>query len=365
MKEQRGTFVRESKIDVLRIIAALLVLFFHWFKTDGPVTEMIHPYDIQWAPDWLIEFSKYGFLGVDLFFILSGAVIGVTALGKKPNEFIRARFLRLFPTYFVAVVSAIAFLPLAYPIGPRNFYIPSLTGLQLWTGDASVLGVAWSLKFEVQWYLLVALAMWLLSLRKKLLDVTSLYVFMGLVLGFSLYFATLNVPVVSVALVLPFTFYFIFGAATKQYSHSGFHSKWVPIVLISGVFSASELNKRIVEVIPAWDSFSQKYLVCLIAVAVVGVVIGWKTPSKSVDGHQGIVARALQTGALMTYPLYLLHAETGQPLISVMANNGLAPQVAMLGGFTICILTSYAIVKIVDPMLRSFIVRRFMPVKKP
>lgn len=67
----------------------------------------------------------------------------------------------------------------------------------------------------------------------------------------------------------------------------------------------------------------------------------------------------------MTYPLYLLHAETGQPLISVMANNGLAPEVAMLWGFAICILASYAIVKIIDPMLRSFIVRRFMPVKKP
>src|SRR3989339_257892 len=74
-----------STLDVLRFFAAFWVMNFHYlFNQTG---------DLEWY--------RYGNLGVQLFFIISGFVIVQSLNGKSVKEFAVNRFLRLFPIFWI------------------------------------------------------------------------------------------------------------------------------------------------------------------------------------------------------------------------------------------------------------------------
>ena len=61
---------RVNEIDLLRFIAALAVVFFHYaFRGYAADDLSILPYPL------LAPLAKYGYLGVELFFMISGFVI--------------------------------------------------------------------------------------------------------------------------------------------------------------------------------------------------------------------------------------------------------------------------------------------------
>ena len=81
---------RVNEIDLLRFIAALAVVFFHYtFRGYAADAMTIMPYPL------LAPFSKYGYLGVELFFMISGFVILMTAANGSLRKFVVSRFVRL------------------------------------------------------------------------------------------------------------------------------------------------------------------------------------------------------------------------------------------------------------------------------
>lgn len=90
----------------IRGIAALWVMLHH----------LVNQYPINEAlPDWILLISYKGWLGVDLFFILSGFVIsyvhqtdfkdGISLHSLK--RFMILRFIRIYPVHFIATISLI------------------------------------------------------------------------------------------------------------------------------------------------------------------------------------------------------------------------------------------------------------------
>lgn len=85
-------------LDHLRALAILLVFFFHYFILSGG--------EPKWLPDW----AKFGWTGVDLFFVLSGFLISSQLFFKIKHEkkisykeFFLKRFFRIIPAYLVVV----------------------------------------------------------------------------------------------------------------------------------------------------------------------------------------------------------------------------------------------------------------------
>jgi peptidoglycan/LPS O-acetylase OafA/YrhL len=149
-------------LDGYRTLAIMLVLAFHYCSRWTPPNypENLYPYGSMLRD---IPIAGHGYLGVQLFFIISGFVIALTLLHSKDwLDFALRRAARLFPTMiFCAVLTfaILAMLPVTY-FEPRLVdFLPSLTFIEpyLWekalgTPVSAIDGAYWSLFVEVKFY---------------------------------------------------------------------------------------------------------------------------------------------------------------------------------------------------------------------
>lgn len=153
-------------INALRGFAALAVAWGHFVAGQGKYLGMS---------------GKYGYLGVDIFFVISGFVIPWSlyrsryALRDYPR-FLLKRNVRLYPPYLASI--AISILATNFILVPV-FHIPhmTVTGRDLLLHFAYLNDLAhvpwvnvvyWTLAIEFQWYLLIGLVLPLLASRRQL-----------------------------------------------------------------------------------------------------------------------------------------------------------------------------------------------------
>jgi peptidoglycan/LPS O-acetylase OafA/YrhL len=150
---------RLRALDGLRLIAALMVAFYHFGGRDGEIGEAWGTSPADQFPT-ASQIFAYGPLGVQIFFIISGFVICMSGWGRPLRSFFASRVSRLFPAYWAAVilVTLVFALPgVAYEaVSPSNALV-NLTMLQQPLGADRVLGVCWTLWVELRFYALFAL----------------------------------------------------------------------------------------------------------------------------------------------------------------------------------------------------------------
>lgn len=89
---------RVQALDLLRLLSVLCVALYHYgFR--GPVADGA----TLVAVPGLSPVAMYGFLGVPVFFIISGFVIAYSAEGRTATGFAIARFSRIYPTFLVCM----------------------------------------------------------------------------------------------------------------------------------------------------------------------------------------------------------------------------------------------------------------------
>jgi len=153
-----------APLDGVRALSVLWVMLFHagWYTSfSWPIETYVRLLHTPWMlPVWRGDF------GVDVFFVLSGFLIGGLLMGElkdkgriRVGHFYLRRLMRLWPALFVVVVFEWAFAHPAmpspeHPIWPNLLYINNFFSLRdvrmAWT---------WSLAIEEQFYLVVP---WLL-----------------------------------------------------------------------------------------------------------------------------------------------------------------------------------------------------------
>ena len=155
LQSKRGARIPE--LDGLRGIAILLVLGFHYKPATGPLT-------------YLKGFFASGWIGVDLFFVLSGYLIAgilIDSVGRPHyyRNFVVRRSFRIFPLYYACLVLYCVLYYLGGQVNVRDFltngsawwYLIYLGNIQTflqnsWPGIA-ILTPLWSLQVEEQFYL--------------------------------------------------------------------------------------------------------------------------------------------------------------------------------------------------------------------
>ncbi len=163
-------------LDGLRALAILLVLWHHVYRW-GPGDWGI------WRQPILRASADFGFIGVLLFFVLSGFLLFLpyarALIGGAPwpsaRRFYRRRALRILPVYFVALAVLAVLVQVAHAQRPWmvHGFIFSFLLLQNMSTSAATLvgaldGALWTLAIEWQLYLMLpAIAVSLLWLSRR------------------------------------------------------------------------------------------------------------------------------------------------------------------------------------------------------
>lgn len=182
---------REIELDFIRGIAILLVLTFH-----------AHSKSIAPLLDWT-GIPSFGWAGVDVFFVLSGFLVGGLLVKEwqlkgriDSGRFLIRRALKIWPAYYF-------FLLLNLVSGHRTFrqLAANFLNVQNYFRSSTWIAHTWSLAVEEHFYLLLLLCMAVAAWRKA--SLRHLLVGMGVVgvgvtilrivlylQGFNVYYAT-------------------------------------------------------------------------------------------------------------------------------------------------------------------------------
>ena len=165
MSRSENTANHVGVIDGLRGVAILAVMWFHFHLLTGLSAQ----FDIGNASIDFSFLARSGYLGVELFFFISGFVLFYpyakhvfeAALKPSVREFAYRRFIKILPSYYLSLILIIALGPLMFFPShvnvhsilthitfTHNFYSSDVQGIN---------AVYWSLPIEVQFYLVFPL----------------------------------------------------------------------------------------------------------------------------------------------------------------------------------------------------------------
>ncbi len=163
-------------LDLLRALAVIWVMLFHSFLVGGLGEDY----------SWL---SRYGWMGVDLFFVLSGFLIGSQVLAPLARgdslsfrDFYLRRAFRILPAFWVVLALYVAFpwLREAPGMEPWWKFAAFFMNLSIDYRHNAAFSHAWSLCVEEHFYLVFPLLAWALMRRPSAVKFIAVCVFVVL-----------------------------------------------------------------------------------------------------------------------------------------------------------------------------------------
>ncbi|MDR2282730.1 MAG: acyltransferase [Sphingobacterium sp.] len=159
---------RVYQIDLFRFIAAMAVLCYHFLYRGFKAGNMS-----LLRFDEIGSYFKYGYLGVDMFFIISGFVIAFSIKHLSLPRFLQSRFQRLYPVYWLCLCATAI---VTYYFGAPRYavtgsqFLVNTTMIQTLFDVDHVDGAYWSLYVEMKFYLLIVFFLMLNYIKKISLD---------------------------------------------------------------------------------------------------------------------------------------------------------------------------------------------------
>ena len=193
-----------SSVQALRGLAALGVVLYH---THIILAQYGYP-----AAELFPHFARHGMLGVNLFFVLSGFIIWRAHGSQRGHKhalqpYLRRRALRIYPLYWLFLTAYL--LAAACGFGTPDFAwgLPNLVASYALLDPAGTLTlplqIAWTLLYEIRFYVLFALFFWSVPLAVAVFALWGL----AIVLAQPLDLASLS------SLLSPWNSYFLCGIA--------------------------------------------------------------------------------------------------------------------------------------------------------
>lgn len=331
---------RLAGLDLLRFFAALMILVFH-FGFAGPVRGTMTT-----AFPEIAGVSKYAFVGVDLFFVISGFVIAVSAEGRSWGQFAVSRFLRLYPAHaFCMCATAVVMAAMAAPHAKPSVlqWLANLTMLAPVFGQKFMDGAYWSIVIEIVFYGWVALLLALGLYQRWLLAILAVWLAVACVNELFFQWRPLRF-----ALATEYAGMFVSGMLIHRI-RTGARGVIVfgllGCAIALGALHALEAQRAIARIYA--DHVDLSVLLMLhggiYAVLLAALWLSRRNPATPL---------VLTLGGL-TYPLYLIHQNAGYLIIDALAplaGRWCAAAVVV----SLALAFSYAVHRFVEPFGRRF-----------
>ena len=346
MKESANVAIHRDRLqalDILRFIAAMCVMVYHMtyrplFLGDGALA--LFP-AVQ-------AVSKFGYLGVELFFLISGFVILWSASGRSAASYVASRVSRLVPSLWVciALTSAvlIAFGKAAGIVQPKVI-LANMTLVAGYVGLPYVDGVYWTLQAEIKFYVLVFILIVLRQMR-RIEDWLVVWL-----VALAIAYASFAPGWLKSLVIFPYGSYFIGGSLFFLIWREGVTTRRLVCLGASLVLSLMCVRHEAAGFMNNDTSPIALNTASAIVVCLYGLVF-------AVSLRRVVLPESdlwFQLGAL-TYPLYLLHNQIGKLFAGMFAREWGIP-VALVVGFTLPLILAFILARSVErkgcPWLRS------------
>jgi peptidoglycan/LPS O-acetylase OafA/YrhL len=338
-----------AAIDLLRFACALLVVAHHYFaalplKPNPAAAAMLA--GVKLSSEWG-SWTSFGWVGVELFFVISGYVIACSAVGAAPRDFLRRRAQRLLPAAWVCATITLAVL-----VAMRAGALPVLgaewaRSMSFWPLGDPIDPSYWTLGIEAAFYLLIAV-----QLRRGG-QIERVAWWIG---GASLAFWIAQIALGTVdgtwmkerlaqLLLLPHGAFFAIGILLHAWHRAGASPMRVAGLALFGGAGMVEIVAHAAD--QARDlGVSASPLLPLIAF---GLGMALIAGCRAVQPRLGWSCRWSATLGLMTYPFYLLHQQVGAAMAGGFGAN------AFPAALAVTIALSWCVVRYAEPALRRWI----------
>lgn len=348
-------------IDTVRFLAAVLVLLFHfgfWVGfMDGTHARQASQGLIAYPE--LFPWTKYGWVGVQIFFVISGFVIAYSAEKASAYRFFVSRAVRLLPAALICATITLAALLLVNAMPTGELLAAYFRSIAFWPKGPWIDDSYWTLAIEVAFY---ALVMFLLLIN-RFRWITRLAIAIGLLgilfnlviwLGHDMEsIRQLKEKRVPELLLLHHGSFFALGIFLWLHllkRPDPGNLPWLGIFTLGGCIQimavVTSLNYQGAGLIPFVP-----VLIWLAALAVIYFSIRFNARIFSAMPEWVLVAT--RRIGLMTYPLYLIHQNAMLAAMGGLAKLGAHPYFSLAAGICGALLISWAVSVYMEPRLQK------------
>jgi peptidoglycan/LPS O-acetylase OafA/YrhL len=353
-----------AEIDILRCLAAVSVALFHFTWLNGAHAHAF------WSSFW-----SWGWVGVEIFFVISGMVIAASLEGTTPQRFVKARFLRLYPTAWICACISLAVI---WGTGIGAY---EALGIQVYLGPSALVGsvvLIWS-----QW---LASAYWTLPIEIAF----YLLAVCGLVWGFARQVKTL--AMILLALSTPYYLALAYAAVTHwttpllepryglenmallrhgPYFALGVYLFWRTagrpfsrvdrmLAIYAFILSAIQIVDRSYHIAPYYARPVDPALLSGVTVAVFASAVALlaRSTNRSFSGGLPRGLKLVRALGLATYPFYLLHEAVGGAVLSGLGELGIGLAASITVSVAATGLIAYGVVRVERHLRRAWVPSR-------
>lgn len=343
------TRTRVNEIDLLRFLAALSVVFYHYtFRGHaGGFSVMSYPL--------LAPAAKYGYLGVELFFMISGFVVLMTAAASaRLRDFCVSRIVRLYPAFWacctITYAATVAFAPPQYSAFDQ--YLFNMTMVSGLLRIPPIDGAYWSLLVEIRFYALIAvvlatgriyqaqrcLVLWLLAcIALEILAMLPINWIPALALHY-----------LRSVLITNYATYFIAGATCFLIWEKGASLNRLAVLLAAwglAIFQSGAILRKVVEE-NYKTTLNSSIVASILTIFFLVMLLIALRRTGSIANYRWPLAGAI------SYPLYLLHQNIGY-LVFNRLYPALNAHVLLWGTIIVVVGAAYAVHAVVERRLAS------------
>lgn len=343
MTAPQNPFDRIATLDLLRLVAALAVVGFHYFFRGAAADGYLNV-----AYPSVATVAIYGYLGVNLFFLISGFVIAWSAEGRSWQAFAVARFARLYPGFVTCmaiswIVLAAAQHP-AFPVTMKQF-VANLIIFSPALGEPFVDGVYWSIVLELIFYGWVTLAIMAGVFSRLKLQLVAGWLAMC---AFNEFY--LGSEALRLLFVTEYGALFAAGILVQHILANGRSTETLMLFAAAFLLSCNTMT-----VGRDWMQDHYGISIPLAQLVLANAAIHAMLVGAVISRERLAVTPLILMVGGITYPLYLLHQHVGY-----VAINALAPRLgawgAALATILLMLLASWAVWRFVERPARRRIV---------
>jgi len=356
-------------LDLIRFVSALMVCIFH----------------LSWQSPQSAWAMPIGWVGVQIFFVISGVVIAHSASTATPMGFLKGRFLRLYPVAWIAACLNIFFLTLLPITAFQAFGLHVNTGADaifhsfILLREPFLTGAYWTLPIELAFYAIIFVSLFFGGVQHFHRIARFLAFFSApYIVLFTLHQqGVIAAPWLDLGYGQKNAMLFRHGI----YFAIGIYLWWLstnkPMALvdkaalcIASVASVFEIHCRSVDIIFVFARPTNVWILSACAISLFLLGVGAIAVSLFKASHftpQAWGKKVLRMMGLISYPLYLLHEAVGGYFLHVLRESGIGLFGAIGLAAMVAVLFAYVVAAKLEPGLRwviGVVIKRVSPLAR-